>query len=61
VSQPCFYCRDAGFNVSEGRVLGGFGADVDVGVIGVTVEVQVEFVDDMIKGEEVADEEGSED
>ena len=31
--------------------MGGFGADVDLGVVGVTVEVQVEFVDDVIKRE----------
>ena len=48
--------------MGEGRVLGGFGADLDLGVIGVTVAVQVEFADDMTKGEEVADEEeGAED
>ena len=47
--------------MGEGRVLGGFGADIYLGV-GVTVEVQVEFADDVTKGEEVADEEeGSED
>ena len=46
-----FYCRDAGFDVVEGRTLGGFGTDVDLGVIGVTVEVQVEFAADVTKGE----------
>ena len=51
LGQPCFYCRDAGFDVVEGRILGGFGADVDLGVVGVTVEGQVEFADDVTKGE----------
>lgn len=57
MGQPCFNCRDAGFYVGEGRVLGGFGANVDLGVVGVTVEVQAEFADGVTKGEEVADEE----
>ena len=62
MSQPCFYCGDAGFDVGEGRVLGGFGADIDLGVVGVAVIVQVEVADDVTKGEEVADEEeGAED
>ena len=48
--------------MGEGTVLGGFGVDVDLGVFGVTVDVQVEFADDVTKREEVADEEeGSED
>ena len=36
--------------------MGGFGADVDLSVVGVTVEVEVEFAEDVTKGEEVADE-----
>ena len=35
----------------EGRILGGFGADIDLGVVGITVEVQVELADDVTKGE----------
>ena len=44
--------------MGEGRVLGGFGADVDLGVVGVAVEVQVEVegADDVTKGDNVADE-----
>ena len=62
MDQPCFYCRDAGFELGEGRILGGFGGDVDLGVISVAVEFQVEFADDVTKGEEVADEKkGAED
>lgn len=49
--------RDAGFDVGEERVLGGFGADVDFGVISMTAEVQVELADDVTKGEEVKNEE----
>ena len=58
MGEPCFYGGDAGFNVGEGRVLGGFGADVDLGVVGVAVEVQVEVegADDVTKGDNVADE-----
>ena len=55
--QPCFYCRDAGFDVVEWRILGGFGANVDLGVVSITVEVEVECADDVFKGEQVADEE----
>ena len=51
LGQPCLYCRETGFDVVEGRILGGFGADLDLGVICVTVEVQVEFADDVAKGE----------
>ena len=40
----------------EGRILGGFGVNVDLGVISITVEVEVEFADDAFKGEQVADE-----
>ena len=54
--------------MGEGRVFGGFGADIYLGIVGITVEVQVDNVADMgikgdvTKGEEVADEEeGSED
>ena len=53
---PCFYCRDPVFDVVEGRILGGFGVNVDLGVISITVEVEVEFPDDAFKGEQVADE-----
>ena len=59
--QPCFYCRDAGFDVVEWRILGGFGANVDLGVISITVEVEVEFGDDVSKGEQVGGEKGAED
>ena len=48
--------------MGEGRILGGFGGDVYLGVIGVAVEVQGELAEDVTKGEEVADEEeGAED
>ena len=60
--QPCFYCRDAGFELGEGRIVGEFGADVDQGVVSVAVDVQVEVADDVTEGEEVADEKkGAED
>ena len=54
--KPCFYCRDAGFEMGEGRILSGFGGDVDLGVVSVAVEVQVDVADDVTEGEEVADE-----
>ena len=42
--------------------MGGFGGDVDRGVISVAMEVQVEVADDVTEGEEVADEKkGAED
>ena len=48
--------------MGEGRILGGFDGDVDLGVVSVTIEVQVEFTDDVTEGEEVADEKkGAED
>ena len=37
------------------RILGGFGVNVDLGVVSITVEVKVEFADDVSKGEQVAD------
>lgn len=43
--------------MGEGRIEGGFGAKVDLGVIGVTVEVQVEVAEYLTKGEDVDDEE----
>ena len=55
MDQPCFYCRDAGFELGEGRILGGFGGDVDLSVVSVAVEVQVGAADDVTKGEEVTD------
>ena len=40
----------------------GFGADVDLGVISITVEVEFEFAVDVSKGEQIADEKkGAED
>lgn len=51
VGQPCLNGRDVGV----GRALGGFGADVDLGVTSVTMEV--EAGDDVTKVEEGADEE----
>ena len=46
----------------EGRILDGFGANVDLGVVSITLEVEVEFADDVSKGEQVADEKkGAED
>ena len=48
--------------MGEGRILGGFDGDVDLGVVSVTMEVEVEFADDVTEGEEVADEKkGAED
>ena len=45
----------------RGGFWGGFGV-VDLGVVSVTMEVQVEAADDVTKGEEVADEKkGAED
>lgn len=47
--------------MGEGRVVGGFGAEVDLGVISVTVEVQIEVAEYLTKGENVDDkEEGAE-
>ena len=37
--QPCFYCRDAGFELGEGRIVGGFDGDVNLGVVSVALEV----------------------
>ena len=62
MGQQCFYCRDAGFELGEGRILGGFGGDVHLGVVSVAVEVHVEVADDVTRREEVADEKkGAED
>ena len=48
--------------MGEGRILSGFGGDVDLGVVSVAVEVQVDVADDVTEGEEVADEKkGAED
>ena len=41
--------------MGEGRILGGFGGDVDLSVVSVAVEVQVGAADDVTKGEEVTD------
>ena len=41
----------------ERRILAGFGVNVDLDVISITVEVKVEFADDVSKEEQVADEE----
>ena len=43
--------------MGEWWVLEGFGGDVELGVVGVTVEVQVELTDDVTKGEDITDEE----
>lgn len=43
--------------MGEGRIVRGFGAEVDLGVIGVTVEVQVEVAEYLTKREDVDDEE----
>ena len=43
--------------MGEGWVLGGFGAEVDLGVVGITVEVEVEVAEDLTKGEDVDEEE----
>ena len=43
--------------MGEGWVLGGFGAEVDLGVVGITVEVEVEVAEDLTKGEDVHEEE----
>ena len=58
---PGLYCREAGVDVGEGWVVGGVGAEVDLGVVGIAVEVQVEVAEDLTKGENVDDEkEGTE-
>ena len=57
MSQPGSYCRDAVFNVGEGWMVDGFGGEVQLGVVSVTVEIQVEVADDVTKGKDVTDEE----
>ena len=47
--------------MGEGRIVGGFGAEVYLGVIAVTVEVQIEVAEYLTKGEDVdGEEEGAE-
>ena len=43
--------------MGEGRIMGGFGAEVDLGVIGIAVEVQVKVAEYLTKREDVDDEE----
>lgn len=43
--------------MGEGRIVGGFGAEVDLGVIGIAVEVQVKVAEYLTKREDVDDEE----
>ena len=56
ILHPGFDGRQAGVDVGEGRVMGGGGAEVDLGIVGVTVKVQVEVTEDLTKGEDVSDE-----
>ena len=37
----------------EGRILDGFGVNGDLGVVSITVEVEVEFADDVSMGEQM--------
>ena len=62
VGEPSFYCGDAVFDVSEGWVCDGFGGEIELGVVGVAVKVQIEIADDVTKGKDIADEKkGTED
>ena len=57
MGEPCFYFRDA---ICEGGGQEGgrrFSGEVELGVIGIAVEVDVEFPEDVAEGEEVNDEE----
>ena len=47
----------AGFNAGQRCVEEGFGAQVDLGVFGVAVEVEIEVAEDLTKEEDVDDEE----
>lgn len=51
VGQQCLSCRDAGFGVGDGRIVDGFGANVYLGVISLTMKVEIEFADDVTKWE----------
>ena len=58
---PGFYCCQTGFVVGERGVVGGFGAEVNLCVVSVTVKVQVVVAENLTKGEDVDDkEEGAE-
>ena len=52
---PCFYCREAGFNVGHRCFEEGFGAELDLGVISIPVDVKV--MADLTKREDVDDKE----
>ena len=45
ILHPECKCRQAGFDVGEGGVVGGFGAEVNLGVVGVAVEVHGEMAE----------------
>ena len=57
MGEPVFYFSDA---VSKGggwKRGGGFGGEIELGVIGITVKMDVVFTEDIAKGKEVDDEE----
>ena len=57
MGEPRFYFRDA-ISKGGGRESGrGFGGEVELGVISITVEVNVKFADAIAEGKEVNDEE----
>ena len=57
MGEPVFYFRNA-ISRGGGRESGrGFGGEVELGVISITVEVNVKFVEDIAEGKEVDDEE----
>jgi len=43
--------------VEEGRIVGGCGAEVDLGVIGIAVEIHFEVTKYLTKGEDINDKE----
>lgn len=48
---PGFNCREAGVDVGERWVVRGVGAEVDLSVVSIAVEVQVEVMKDLTEGE----------
>lgn len=48
---PGFNCREAGVDVGERWVVRGVGAEVDLSVVSIAVEVQVEVTKDLTEGE----------
>ena len=54
---PSFNSCQTGIDVGKGWVMEGFGAEVDLSVISIAVEVQVEVAEYLTEGEDVNDEE----